>query len=104
MEGNQPYWPENLVRRHVRPAAVQAGIAKTIGWHFQTLVRNATQVNGEDIKVVQESLRHASHRVTLAVYTQAVTPTKRAAQRRVLEQLGTCDNQLAPRAPRTQRQ
>ncbi len=55
MEGNQPYWPENLVRRHVRPAAVQAGIAKTIGWHFQTLVRNATQVNGEDIKVVQES-------------------------------------------------
>ncbi len=33
MKGQQPYWPENLLRRHIRPAAARCGITKTIGWH-----------------------------------------------------------------------
>ena len=33
--------------------------------------------NGEDVRVVQERLRHASTKVTLDVYTQALTPAKR---------------------------
>jgi integrase len=33
--------------------------------------------NGEDPKVVQELLRHSSIKVTMDVYTQAVTATKR---------------------------
>ena len=44
MKGQQPYWPENLLRRHIRPAAQRCGIRKTIGWHtfrhyldFQTI-------------------------------------------------------------------
>src|SRR5919109_126479 len=32
-KGQQPYWPENLLRRHIRPAAARCGITKTIGWH-----------------------------------------------------------------------
>jgi site-specific recombinase XerD len=39
---------------------------------------------GADIKVMQELLRHASIRVTLDTYTQAVTPAKRAAQSAVV--------------------
>jgi integrase len=34
--------------------------------------------------VVQELLRHSSSKMTLDVYAQALTPTKRAAQRNVV--------------------
>jgi len=43
--------------------------------------------NGEDVKVVQELLRHGSARITMDVYAQAVTPTKRKAQRKVVAML-----------------
>jgi hypothetical protein len=36
------------------------------------------------VKVVQELLRHSSNKMTLDVYAQALTPTKRAAQRKVV--------------------
>jgi len=45
------------------------------------------QDNGEDVKMVQELLRHASTKVTLDVYAQALTPTKRAAQRKVVQMI-----------------
>jgi integrase len=92
--GQQPYWPDSALRRAVRPAAVRAGIVKHIGWHtfrhsFATLLKG----NGEDVKTVQESLRHANSRITLDVYTQGLMPTKRLAQGRVVKSL------LAPRGP-----
>jgi integrase len=37
-----------------------------------------------DVKVVQELLRHASTKITLDIYAQALTPAKRAAQRKVV--------------------
>jgi len=46
---------------------------------YSTLLK----ANGEDIKVVQELLRHANSRITLDIYTQALTPAKREAQSRV---------------------
>ena len=39
---------------------------------------------GADIKVMQELLRHASSRVTMDTYTQAVTSAKRLAQSAVV--------------------
>lgn len=78
MKGQQPYWPENLLRRHIRPAAQRCGIRKTIGWHtFRHSYATQLKANGEDVKVVQESLRHANSRITLDTYTQASTPAKR---------------------------
>jgi hypothetical protein len=41
------------------------------------------KANGEDVKVVQELLRHASAKITLDVYAQAVTLVKRKAQSKV---------------------
>ena len=69
------------MRKVIRPAAIQVGITKPIGWHtfrhtYSTLLRAARV----DIKVVQELLRHASSRVTMDTYTQAVTAQKREAQ------------------------
>jgi integrase len=48
---------------------------------FSTLLK----ANGEDVKVVQELLRHATVKMTLEVYAQAVTPAKRKAQSKVAE-------------------
>jgi predicted transcriptional regulator len=45
------------------------------------------KANGEDVKVVQELLRHASAKITLDVCAQAVTPDKRRAQSKVAEML-----------------
>jgi hypothetical protein len=43
--------------------------------------------NGENVKVVQELMRHASSHFTLQIYSQAQNRTKRAAQSRLAEQL-----------------
>jgi integrase len=86
MRGKQPYWPDNLMKRHIRSVAKANGIHKKIGWHtfrhsFGTLLKE----NGEDVKTVQELLRHANSRITLDVYTQAVNSNERAAQSKVVK-------------------
>jgi len=92
--GQQPYWPDSALRKAVRPGAVRAGIVKHIGWHtFRHSFATLLKANGEDVKVVQESLRHANSRITLDVYTQGLMPTKRRAQGRVVKSL------LAPNGP-----
>ena len=42
------------------------------------------KANGEDIKTIQELLRHANYRVTADAYTQAMTAAKREAQAKVV--------------------
>jgi stress-induced morphogen len=43
--------------------------------------------NGENVKVVQEMMRHASSRFTLDVYSQARKGPKRHAQQRVVQMI-----------------
>jgi integrase len=45
------------------------------------------KANGKDVKTVQELLRHANSRITLDVYTQAVSSNKRAAQSKVVKMM-----------------
>jgi hypothetical protein len=52
---------------------------------FATLLK----ANGEDVNVVQESLRHVNSRISLNVDTQGLIPTKRFAQGRVENPIGT---------------
>ena len=56
----------------------------------------ATSNNGEDIKVVQELLRHANARVTMDVYAQAMMPAKRAAQRKLVRMVLRNGEQRTP--------
>jgi len=82
-KGTQPPRPENVLRRHVRPAAHRAGFQKRIGFHtfrhsFATIVRS----NQEDVKTAQELLRRANSRVTFGdLYTS--DPAKMAAQEKL---------------------
>jgi integrase len=79
-DGKRPYWAESALKDHVRPAAKGAGITKHIGWHtFRHSLASVLGQSGEDVKVVQELLRHANSRVTLEVYQQANSDAKRAA-------------------------
>jgi integrase len=66
-----PYWPENLLKRGIRPAAKGAKIMKHISWHtFRMTFFTLLKTNGEDIKTVQELLRHAIGSIILAVATE----------------------------------
>jgi integrase len=77
--GKQPLWLSKVMGSHIQPIARKLGIQKRIGWHrFRRTYSSILKDNGEDVKVVQELLRHASTKVTLDVYTQALIPAKRA--------------------------
>lgn len=78
--GERPYWPESAMADHVRPAAKTAGITKHVGWHtFRHSMGSLLGQAGENIKVVQELLRHANSRITIDVYQQANRDAKRSA-------------------------
>jgi site-specific recombinase XerD len=88
MQGRYPYWPAMLLTRTIRPAAVRAGIEKKIGWHtFRHTYSTMLVSNGENVKVIQELMRHASSRSTLEIYSQARTADQRATQQRVMEMI-----------------
>jgi site-specific recombinase XerD len=66
MDGKQPMWPENILRRYVRPAAERAGIQKIIGFHtFRHSFGTILKADGTDVMTVQELLRHANSRITM---------------------------------------
>jgi integrase len=80
----RPRGQQNILQRHLRPAAFMAGIGK-IGWDTfrhscSTMLRGA----GADIKVQQELLRHATIQSTLNTYTQVFSEQKCAANTTVV--------------------
>ena len=87
-QGKHPFWPDALLQKNIRPAALRAGINKKIGWHtFRHTFSTLNIGNGENVKVVQELMRHASSRCTLEVYSQARIIAKRQAQQRVVQMI-----------------
>ena len=85
-QGKFPYWPDVLLLKIIQPAASRAGIKQRIGWHtFRHSYSSLLIANGENVKVVQELMRHASSRFTLDVYSQARKGAKRQAQQRVVQ-------------------
>ena len=85
-DGRRPFWPDAVLRKVIRPAAQRAGIRKVMGWHtFRHSYSTLLIANGENVKVVQELMRHANSRSTLEIYSQARIEHKRKAQRRLAE-------------------
>jgi integrase len=88
MRGKQPLWPNRVMDTWIRPIAKAVGVKKHIGWHtFRHTFSTLLKANGEDVKVVQELLRHANSRTTMDIYTQAIGSDKRLAQSRVIQML-----------------
>ena len=83
--GKQPVWLSTVMRDYIQPMARKLGIQKKMSWHtFRHTFSSVLKGNGEDVKVVQELLRHSTSRMTLDTYTQALGPDKRAAQSKVV--------------------
>jgi site-specific recombinase XerD len=87
-DGKQPMWPNSAMEKHIRPAAIRAGIGKRIGWHvfrhsFGTLVKS----QGADVATTQALMRHANVSVTMDRYVQAIGEAKRTAQRGIVDSL-----------------
>jgi integrase len=87
-QGELPFWPDTVLQKVIRPAAPRAGIIKRIGWHtFRHTFSTLLVANGENVKVVQELMRHASSRCTLEIYSQAHIQAKRQAQQRLVNMI-----------------
>ena len=87
-KGTQPYWPKSIYRVYIKRAADKIGLGKRIGWHtFRRTFGTILNANGENPKVIQELLRHATLKVTMDTYVQAVSDEKRNAQSKVVKML-----------------
>jgi len=85
MRGKQPLWPDSLWHRHGKPAVKAAGVTKRVSYHtFRHTFGTLLNANGENPKVVQELLRHATLKVTTDTYMQALSPEKREAQTKLV--------------------
>ena len=86
--GHQPIWLSSVMRYHIQPVVRRLAINKRVTWHtFRRTYSTLLQANREDVKVLQELLRHGSAKVTMDVYSQAQMPAKREAQRKVVEMM-----------------
>ena len=87
--GTIPVWPDMVLQKKIRPALKRARITgKRIGWHtFRHSLGTNLRSLGIDVKTAQELLRHANSRITLDLYTQALSSDKRSANRKVVEML-----------------
>ncbi|HUS18091.1 MAG TPA: site-specific integrase, partial [Terriglobales bacterium] len=84
--GIKPLTPGMLLRWHLQPAAKMAGVEGSVGWHtFRRTIATLFIANGENVKVVQDSLRHANSKMTLDLYAQATTTSKQAAQTKLIQ-------------------
>ena len=85
-KGQKPYYPDTMLKRHVRRTAKNLGIEKNIGWRtFRRTYATLLKANGEDIKIVQKLMRHANPSMTLGLYVQALSEQARQAQGKVVE-------------------
>lgn len=86
--GVKPLTPGALTKNHLKPAARRAGIVEPVALHtMRRTFASLLIANGEDMKVVQESMRHASSRMTLDTYAQSSLKSKQAAQGRLINQV-----------------
>jgi len=84
----KPCRPNRIMGDYIQPAAKAAKITKHIHWHgFRHAYGSLLKANGEDVKVVQDSLRHASSQITMDVYVQAIPAAVRSAHGRVVVQI-----------------
>ncbi len=87
-------WPTE--RAHDGIGVVETEESTSFHSHSRCFLRQTLlHANGEDVKTVQELLRHGSAKLTMDVYAQAVTPAKRKAQGKVVAMLRQMEGKTA---------
>jgi integrase len=89
LNGAKPLTPDMVLKKIIRPALKRAKVeGKVIGWHsFKHSLATNLRSMGVDVKVAQELLRHANSRITMDLYTHAVSTDKRNASGLHLEMM-----------------
>jgi integrase len=88
MKGKQPYWPDTMLHKVLKPAARRAKIAKSIGWHsFRRTYATLLVESGANVKDTQDLLRHANAKTTMDIYAQSIPTGRREAQGKVANQI-----------------
>jgi len=91
----KPYHQEEIQKRHLKRAAIAAGVGADVGWHtFRHTYRSLLDETGAPMKVQQELMRHASIQTTMNVYGQAMPASKRLANSKVVQMV------LKPASPK----
>jgi integrase len=86
--GKMPIWSNASLQKVLQPAARRARINKEIGWHtFRHTYSTRLAEHGNDVKVVQELMRHAKLSTTMEIYTHPRMEKKREAQSKVVDVL-----------------
>jgi integrase len=66
--GKQPLWLSKIMQYHIQPLVKRLGIAKRVSWQtFRSTFTSLLTANKENVKVVQELLRHASSKITRTI-------------------------------------
>ena len=82
----RPFHQETIQQRHIREAAIKAGLGEGIGWHtFRHSYRSWLDDTGAPLTVQKELMRHASIQTTMNVYGKAMADSKRQAHSKVVE-------------------
>lgn len=86
--GKMPIWANASLQKVLQPAAKKARITKVIGWHtFRHTYSTMLAEHGDDVKVVQELMRHAKLSTTMEIYTHPRMEKKRETQSKVVDVL-----------------
>jgi integrase len=89
-KGKVPVWGISLMENHILPAVKRAKVNKHVGWHtFRHSLATTLMGEGEDLKTVQETLRHANSKITMDIYAQAIGDNVRLAHDRIYESFNT---------------
>jgi len=84
--GHKPYYPDMMLKRHIRCTAKKLGIEKHIGWHtFRRTYSSLLVANKENVKVVQELLRHATSSMAIGLYAQTFSENARQVQSKIVD-------------------
>jgi len=97
--GKQPLWLSKIMQYHIQPLVKRLGIDKRVSWKtFRSTFTSLLTANKENVKVVQELLRHASSKITMDIYAQAEMKDKRRAQLRIVKGLRKPEGEKKRRA------
>jgi integrase len=83
--GQRPFWPAQLLKTHIKPVALAAGLPG-IGWHsFRHTVSAWGKEAGLELEEVKTLLRHENIVTTSDVYGDMGLDAKRRIQQRMVE-------------------
>jgi integrase len=83
-KGTHPRWRDNVVKYGLKPVLKRLGLpTNNVGLHaFRHGLATELANAGEPLPVLQQQMRHADVRTTLAVYAHAIPATQREAMER----------------------